>query len=118
MVTIEVVRLSVHAFHGVGEQERRVGNDFEVSVSLDYPPAEKAVVTDDLDSTLDYGELIEIIRNVMAIPSRLLEHVCGRLKDAVLERFPAVSGGKIKIAKLLPPVPGTQLGEAAVILVW
>ena len=79
MVTIEVVRLSVHAFHGVGEQERVVGNDFEVSVSLDYPPAEKAVVTDDLDSTLDYGELIEIIRNVMAIPSRLLEHVCGRL---------------------------------------
>ena len=57
MVTIEVVRLSVHAFHGVGEQERLVGNDFEVSVSLDYPPAEKAVVTDDLDSTLDFGEL-------------------------------------------------------------
>ena len=54
----------------------------------------------------------------MAIPSRLLEHVCGRMKDAGMERFPAVSGGKIKIAKLLPPVPGTQLGEAAVILVW
>ena len=34
---IEITRLRLHAFHGVLEQERRVGNDFEVSVTVGYP---------------------------------------------------------------------------------
>ena len=49
---ISLNRLRFHAFHGVMEQERRVGNDFEVSLTVDYP-FEKALTSDDLDHTLN-----------------------------------------------------------------
>ncbi len=118
MVTIEVNRLRIRAYHGVYEQERNVGNDFEVSLSVNYPPAIRAVDTDDIGSTLDYAELISIIRDEMAIPSALIEHVAGRIRNAVMTRFPEVSGGAVRVSKLMPPVPGVELGETAVVLVW
>ncbi len=55
--TIEITRLRLHAFHGVLEQERRVGNDFEVSVTVGYPVV---IGSDELSATLNYAELIDI----------------------------------------------------------
>lgn len=118
MVTIEVNRLRMHAFHGVDTQERVVGNDFEVSLSVCYPQAVEAVETDNLEATLNYAELIEIVRREMAVSSRLLEHVAGRIEDAVRQRYPGITAGKVRVAKLVPPVAGVQLGETAVVLVW
>ena len=53
--TIEITRLRLHAFHGVLEQERRVGNDFEVSVTVGYPVV---IGSDELSATLNYAELV------------------------------------------------------------
>lgn len=102
--TIEIDGLRIWARHGVMPQERAVGNEFEVSVAFDYPPALKAVETDNVDDTLNYAVVIEIIRDVMAEPSALLEHVAGRIKDAVLERFPEIASGRITVSKPAPPV--------------
>lgn len=110
--TIEIDRLRVWARHGVLEQERVVGNEFEVSVRLDYPPALKAVETDCVDDTLNYAVVIELIQSVMAEPSALLEHVAGRIKDAVMERYPAIEAGKITVTKLAPPV-SAQISAAS-----
>lgn len=118
MVTIEVNRLRLRAFHGVNGQERIVGNDFEVSISVDYPPAAEAVENDNVESTLDYAELITIAREEMAVPSALIEHVAGRIRDAVMRRFPGVTGGRVRVSKLRPPVAGVELGETAVVIVW
>ena len=40
---IEIEGLRLRANHGVFDRERLIGNIFEVSVSLSYPPAFKAV---------------------------------------------------------------------------
>ncbi len=110
--TIEIDRLRVWARHGVMEQERVVGNEFEVSVRFDYPPALKAVESDSVEDTLNYATLIDIIMKVMSEPSRLLEHVAGRIKDAVQEKFPEISAGKITVSKLAPPV-SAQIAAAS-----
>ncbi|MDE7032774.1 MAG: dihydroneopterin aldolase, partial [Muribaculaceae bacterium] len=52
--TIEINRLKVYAYHGVGDQETKVGNDFEVSVHLEYP-CDYAMKTDRLGFTLSYA---------------------------------------------------------------
>lgn len=116
-VTIEINRLRLRSCHGVMAQERIVGNDFEVSVRLVYP-ASDAVRTDRLESTLNYAEVCDVIKSVMARHSSLLEHVCGRLRDALTERFPLISSGRIRVAKLNPPIEATQLESVAVELVW
>ena len=59
--TISVNGLRLRAFHGVMEQERRVGNTFELSISLRYPSLE-AIATDDISHALNYGEVIETAR--------------------------------------------------------
>lgn len=99
---ISLNKLRFHAFHGVMEQERRVGNDFEVSLTVEYP-FEKAMESDDLCDTLNYAELYDVIAAEMRQPSDLLEHVAGRIISAVRSRFPLIVGGELTVAKLTPP---------------
>lgn len=101
---IEIDRLRIRACHGVLPQERKVGNMFEISIRIEYPPALKSVSDDELEHTLNYAHLVELIKSVMAKPSNLLEHVAGRLHDAILNEYPQISGGSICVSKLAPPV--------------
>lgn len=112
--TIEITRLRLHAFHGVLEQERRVGNDFEVSVTVGYPVV---IGSDELSATLNYAELIDVVKKVMAEPSALLEHVAYRIGEAVTSRWPLIDGGMVRVAKLTPPVR-SEVAEVAVTLNW
>ena len=115
MVTsVGIDRLKVRAFHGVSAQERKVGNDFEVTVRVDYP---WNIDSDCIEGTLNYAELIALVQDEMAVPSALLEHVIGRIYRHILNRWHEVTGGYIKIAKLTPP--GTaELASASVSLAW
>lgn len=116
---VEINKLKIHANHGTMEQERIVGNLFEVSVKLliPYRFAKEAFERDWLSGAIDYSEVTEIIKETMAVPSCLLEHVAHRLRMKLLERFPVVTGGEIKVAKLTPPVTA-QMESAAVTLSW
>ena len=114
--TISVNGLRLRAFHGVMEQERRVGNTFELSISLRYPSLE-AIATDDISHALNYGEVIETARREMSIPSALLEHAAGRVRDALCRRFPLREGGSITLATLTPPL-GVEIASAAVTIEW
>lgn len=112
--TIEINGLRLFARHGVYEQERELGNKFEVTAHLHYP-IEGAMESDDLTSTLNYAEAVNVITEVMAIPSKLLENVAYRIHKALMEKFPSISGGTIKISKLNPPIPA-ELKDVAVII--
>lgn len=116
-VIIEINSLRCHSFHGVMAQERKVGNMFEVTVHLRYP-ADDAVASDRLDGTINYAEVCGVIQEVMSQPSDLLEHVCGRLRCHITGRWPRIEGGRIRITKPAPPIPGVSLDSVAVTLEW
>ena len=117
--TIEIDRMKVRANHGVFPQERIVGNDFEVSLAIDVPAEEmdRAAMQDNSALTVSYADLAEIISGIMADPADLLETVALRIRNAINERFPQVMGGRIKVAKITPPVP-VVMARAAVELKW
>lgn len=114
--TIEINNLKIRARHGVLMQERTVGNDFIVTVHLRCPIL-PAMLNDDVDSTLDYAEVVEIIKTEMVQPSALIEHVAGRIHKHLCDSFPQIEGGMIKVAKLRPPIP-VQIDNAAVKIEW
>ncbi|MCM1449447.1 MAG: dihydroneopterin aldolase [Clostridiales bacterium] len=117
MERIEINGLRLRAFHGVGEQERRVGNMFSVDVWLEAD-LEAAVTSDNVDDTINYAELIGLIKVEMARPSALLEHVAGRIRDAIVHRYgDLVKHGGVKVSKLTPPVTA-QLDSVAVATCW
>lgn len=118
MGKITIDSLIIHARHGVLEQERRVGNDFIVDIELDVPCAASAEETDDLTDTVNYAEIVEIVRSQMMVPSKLLEHVAGRIRRKICECYPTlVSGGRITIKKPAPPIPA-QIGYVAYTTNW
>lgn len=101
--SIVIKGLKVFGHHGVDPQETLVGNMFEVSVSLRFV-CEHAMRTDRLDLTINYAEVVALIREEMEFPSKLLEHVALRIYDHLIRRFPQITGGTLEIYKLQPPI--------------
>lgn len=92
-----------HAFHGVLPQEGIVGNDYLVNLVLDYDFS-SAMKTDDLQGTLNYAEVYQKIRDEMAVPSKLLEHVAGRIAHRLFSDFPEIQKLQLSITKVNPPM--------------
>lgn len=92
-----------HAFHGVLPQEGIVGNDYLVNLLLDYDFS-SAMKTDDLQGTLNYAEVYQKVREEMAVPSKLLEHVAGRIAHRLFSDFPEIQKLQLSITKVNPPM--------------
>lgn len=101
--SIYIKSLRLHAFHGVLPQEQTVGNDYEVTAHIDYDIS-RAMATDDVADTLNYAELCRLITEEMAQPSRLIEHVAGRMAKRIFRTFPEANSLTISITKLNPPM--------------
>ncbi len=108
---IELQDVRFHAFHGVMPQEGRVGADFLVSVRVGIA-LEKAMQSDDVEDTLNYAELYQLVQREMAVPSRLLEHVAGRIVKAIGKDFPDVTSIDLKLTKLNPPMGADCAGAS------
>ena len=100
-ITIDNLRL--YARHGVMEQERRVGADFCVSIRVHYNIC-KAMESDNVDDTISYAELCSIVKEQMAIPSKLLEHAAGRICNAIFDKYPQADSIWLRLTKLNPPM--------------
>lgn len=103
--SIELCGMEFHSYHGCLEKERRKGARYLVDFRCTLDVS-KAVQTDNLEDTLDYGRIYDIVSAQMAIPSNLLEHVAGRIVAAIAEEFPWLGSFSIKVSKEKPPVSG------------
>lgn len=105
-----------HAFHGVMPQEGRVGGDFILDIRVGYP-LEQAMTSDEVEDTLNYASLYELIAQEMRQPSKLLEHVAGRIVKAIENAFPQVSSINLTLTKQNPPM-GADCDGAGVEIHW
>lgn len=95
--------LRFHAFHGVMPQERLTGNDYSVDLRVGYDVS-SAMLSDDVNDTINYAGLHEIVRQEMSVPSQLVERVAYRIADRISRRYPDVSRMDVKVTKLNPPL--------------
>lgn len=100
------------AYHGVGEQEREVGNEFIISLRLKVDIT-LAAETDNVAHTVSYADVYESVKAEMEIPSALLEHVCGRIVKRLFRTFPAIEDIELKLSKRNPPM-GADVDAAGV----
>jgi len=113
---VEIESLMFHAHHGVGAVERIVGNDFRLDIRLEYD-ASRAMHTDSMATAINYATVVDIVRREMAVPAHLLEHAVGRLRSTLVSEMPQITGGRIRLAKMHPPV-SAQLTACAFVLEW
>lgn len=112
MIYIRNMRL--HAFHGVMPQEREVGNDYVINLTVDYPIV-RAAETDDVCDTMSYADAADIIRKEMAVQSNLLESVATRIARAILSVFVSAREVTVDIMKVAPPMQADCDGAGVVV---
>ena len=97
--------MEFYAYHGCMEHEKKLGNTFFVTVemTLDTKPAGDS---DNLNDTLNYQRVYDIVKEQINIPSNLIEHVGQRIINNLVKTFPQVSFFTIKLSKLNPPLGG------------
>ncbi len=100
-VFLKEVRL--FAYHGVLPQERIVGAYYTINVSVETDFS-WAMETDELEGTISYADVCEVVKREMAIPSLLLEHVGGRICKSLFEHFPTATAIHLEIIKENPPM--------------
>jgi dihydroneopterin aldolase len=103
---IELEGMEFKAYHGCLEQEKVRGNSFTVDFrgELDLSAAAES---DNLNDTVNYADIHEIVSYEMSIPSELLENVAGRIVKAIEARFPQLVSFSVRVSKKRPPVDGT-----------
>lgn len=88
-ITLGIMRF--HAHHGLFEEERKIGGEYEVTVSYDQD-IENVEKTDIIEDTLDYALVYELVKEEMAKESKLIEHVSARILRHLIERFGKKTG--------------------------
>ncbi len=114
MALIEIEGMEFYAFHGHFEVERIAGNRFLVNLKIEAALS-NAGQTDKLEDTLDYQKVYLAVKEEMAIPSDLLEHVCQRIINRIKDEFPEVHKVTVKVSKMNPPMGG-QIEKVSVSL--
>lgn len=100
--------------HGVNPEERALGQRFRVDLSIWLDLAE-AALGDDIEETVSYAALYKLVRaEVEGEPSRLLEHLAGRILSAVLRHDKRINRARVTVIKTNPPLKGAGTGSAAV----
>ena len=109
--SIRLHDMRFYAYHGVMEQERRVGGEYLVSLQVEADLS-RAVNSDSVADTVNYAQLYEVVKREMAEPSQLLEHVAGRIGQRVLDRFPQVTALTVSVTKCNPPMGADSKGAS------
>ena len=105
-MTAEIILENLHfyAYHGCLPQERTVGGTYSMDVRLLLNDVHEAVENDQLDGTVNYAEVYELLKQEMKYPSALLEHVCGRILKRLFTDFQKIEEATIEICKETPPI--------------
>ncbi len=111
LMTIELTGLRFHAFHGLYEEEKIAGNEFEVSLYVSYYP--KSEMVNELSDTINYAVIFDLVKNRMCQRTDLLETIAMSITEKIHKQFPEVQKVDISIKKMHPPITGF-IGNVAV----
>tara|TARA_B100001109_G_C18743001_1_gene417525 strand:- start:66 stop:425 length:360 start_codon:yes stop_codon:yes gene_type:complete len=105
MGVISVNGIKMYAYHGCLDEERKIGSDYEINITIEAD-LEVSSISDKLTDTVDYVSINRIVKNEMSIPSNLLEHVVKRIINSIVEKHEAVDTVEVSVAKINPPING------------
>ena len=106
MDKISIAKMEFLGHTGCFDFEKKDGQKFIVSIDI-FLDRIIGCYTDDLNDTVNYAEIYDIVSEEMSIPSELLENVAGRIIKSIAERYPQLERFSIRVSKSRPPVDGT-----------
>lgn len=111
MLKISLQHLKSHSFHGVYEEEQLTGNEFEINLDVFFN--ENVEIISQLQETISYAALFQLVQERMNIPTPLLETIAMDIARQIKEQYPKVLEINISISKSNPPL-SNFMGQATV----
>jgi dihydroneopterin aldolase len=112
MGVIYVNEIEVYAHHGCLEEEAVIGGKYMIDAVF-HVDVKRAAQYDDLDLTIDYVKVTEIVQKEMSIRAKLIESVGYRILHALQNEFPQADDIRLRLTKVSPPIPG-QVGSVSI----
>ncbi len=113
MWQIKIVDALVHAHHGLYPEEKTLGQQFMVNISIDF----NAANITDMQQTIDYVSVYNMMLQEMQIATPLLETVIERIAKQLQQNIPQMEALYISIQKL-NPLFAKQLKATEVVYNW
>ncbi|MCK8523687.1 dihydroneopterin aldolase [Aquimarina sp. D1M17] len=105
MGLIKLKNIKVYAYHGCLVEEKKIGSDYRVDLKI-KANLNTSAISDRLSDTVDYVHLNLIVKEEMAIRSKLLEHAAERILVRILDELPLVEKATVDVSKINPPIGG------------
>jgi len=106
LITIHLDNLKFYSFHGVHEEEKLLGNEYEVNAEVQFHEEQSEIKS--LLQTINYVDIFEIIKERMHIPSSLLETIVMDIGNIIYEKYNYIRRINISIKKSHPPIEGIE----------
>lgn len=100
--TIALKNLRFFAEHGMYPEEMKVGNEFEVDVSVACRSPKKKITS--IEQTVNYVEVYRIIQEEFEKRRLLLETLAMDIAERIQLQFEEIESISITIRKLNPPI--------------
>jgi dihydroneopterin aldolase len=76
---------------------------------------ELPAASDNLKDAVNYQRVYEIVKSQMEVKSHLLEHIAGRILDAIYTEMKGIEKITVKVSKMNPPMGG-KIGSVSILL--
>ncbi|MEW4372803.1 dihydroneopterin aldolase [Paenibacillus kandeliae] len=98
-----LTRMEYYGYHGVFEEERKLGQRFYVDLELELDLS-RAGQTDDLETTINYAEIHEKVKHVVETKSfKLIEALAECIASTLLDAYTGVHALTVGVTKPHPP---------------
>ena len=112
---IQLHNLRFRSFHGMYEEERILGNEYELSLAVAFEP--ESIPVKEIGQTVNYAELLQLVKKRMAIPTPLLETIVTEIAMEIQSSYAEVSKISVSLKKLYPPINNLE-GSVGVSFEW
>ena len=102
MFIIHLNNLKFYSYHGLHEEERIVGGEYEVNATVGFAGEEKIV---SLHQTINYVSIFRVIKEHMDKPVPLLETLAQSIAEQIKLIDTQIQSIVIRIDKINPPIP-------------
>ncbi|MBC1439416.1 dihydroneopterin aldolase [Listeria innocua] len=106
MDKIYLNELAFYGYHGVLQEETKLGQTFRASLILGLS-TKKAGQSDSVDDTVSYADVYETVKGIVeGTPFKLIEALAEKIASEVLTNYPLLEEITVKLIKPNPPIPG------------
>lgn len=102
LITLHLHQLNFFAYHGVHPEEKLLGNEFELNISVSFFSTHSTI--NHIDETIDYSAIYTIVKAEMLQPRELLETFLSQLAEKIKETYPQITRLVMSLYKLQMPI--------------